>query len=101
MPRPAATLTRSAGSGIARVSAATWIDSTVPMCPPSLYRRPDVKGRPSRDPVDMLEASGTQQRRSAAGAIGSYVATNIYEGRALFEVLEDEYVELRRDEYPD
>jgi hypothetical protein len=29
------------------------------------------------------------------------VATGIYEGRALFEVLEDEYVQLRRDEYPD
>jgi hypothetical protein len=40
-------------------------------------------------------------RRAAAGMVGSYVATNIYEGRSLFEVLGDEYVEVRRDDYPD
>jgi hypothetical protein len=40
-------------------------------------------------------------RRSAAGAVGSYVATNLYEGRSLFDVLTDEYVELRRDDHPD
>jgi hypothetical protein len=40
-------------------------------------------------------------RRAAAGMVGSYVATNLYEGRSLFEVLEDDYVERRRDEYPD
>jgi hypothetical protein len=40
-------------------------------------------------------------RRAAAGMVGSYVATNVYEGRPLFEVLGDEYVQSRRDEYPD
>jgi hypothetical protein len=40
-------------------------------------------------------------RRGACGALGSYVATGIYEGRRIFDVLEDEYVERRRDEYPD
>ena len=39
-------------------------------------------------------------RRGAAGTIGSYVATNVYEGRALFDVLADEWVERRRDDYP-
>jgi hypothetical protein len=41
------------------------------------------------------------QRRSAAGSVGSYVATNLYEGRTLFDVLGDEFVEQRRDDYPD
>ena len=44
---------------------------------------------------------GPQLRRSAAGSVGSYVATNIYEGRGLFEILGDDYVEQRRDDYPD
>ena len=39
-------------------------------------------------------------RRGAAGTIGAYVATNIYEGRPLFDVLTDEWVERRRDDYP-
>jgi|1185.fasta_scaffold932453_1 hypothetical protein len=40
-------------------------------------------------------------RRGACGVLGSYVATGIYEGRPLFDVLQDEYVQLRRDDYPD
>ena len=40
-------------------------------------------------------------RRSAAGGLGSYVATNLYEGRGLFDILGDEFVERRRDDYPD
>ena len=40
-------------------------------------------------------------RRGACGSLGSYVATGIYEGRPLFDVLNDEYVQQRRDEYPD
>jgi hypothetical protein len=49
----------------------------------------------------VLEPIEIVPNRAAAGAVGSYVATNIYEGRPLFDVLGDEYVELRRDEYPD
>jgi hypothetical protein len=40
-------------------------------------------------------------RRGACGVLGSYVATGIYEGRGIFDVLGDEYVEQRRDDYPD
>lgn len=40
-------------------------------------------------------------RRGAAGGLGSYVATNLYEGRTLFDVLADDWVEQRRDDYPD
>ena len=40
-------------------------------------------------------------RRRAAGGIGAYVATNLYEGRTLFEILGDAFVEARRDEHPD
>jgi hypothetical protein len=43
----------------------------------------------------------TPVRRGAGGALGPYVATGIYEGRGLFEVLEDAFVEQRRDDYPD
>ena len=39
-------------------------------------------------------------RRGAAGSVGAYVATNLYEGRQLFDVLADEWVERRRDDYP-
>ena len=40
-------------------------------------------------------------KRGACGALGSYVATGLYEGRGLFDVLGDAYVEQRRDDYPD
>jgi hypothetical protein len=49
----------------------------------------------------MLESGIRSTRRAAAGSLGSYVATNIYDGRELFDVLGDDFVERRRDEHPD
>jgi hypothetical protein len=49
----------------------------------------------------MLEYERPPIRRGLCGALGSYVATGLYEGRDLFDILEDGFVQERRDDYPD
>ena len=51
-------------------------------------------------PVDERDFS-TPRRWGAAGALGTYVACRLWEGRTLFAILADDFVQDRIDEEPD
>jgi hypothetical protein len=51
-------------------------------------------------PADESDFSPTR-RWGAAGALGTYVACRLWEGRALFPILADEFVQERIDDEPD
>jgi hypothetical protein len=51
-------------------------------------------------PVEAHDFAPTR-RWGAAGPLGTYVACRLWEGRALFSILEDEFVQHRVDDEPD
>ena len=51
-------------------------------------------------PVEERDFSPTR-RWGAAGPLGAYVACRLWEGRGLFSILEDDFVQDRLDEEPD